>query len=150
MQPGVTRTNLRAHMAAFYREREPHGSVTLVLGAGNIAAHPAARLLYALYAHGSVVLLKLNPVNAYLGPVFAHVFALVHRRGVLRIVEGGAAVGAYLCAHGGVDAIHLTGGERTHDAIVFGTGAEGAARKARGERRSSPSRSRASWATSRR
>ena len=40
--------------------------------------------------------------------------------------------GAYLVAHPAVDAIHLTGGERTHDAIVFGGGAEGEARKSAG------------------
>ncbi len=132
MQPGVTRENLPEHVAAFYREREPAGRVTLVLGAGNIAAIPALDLLYALYANGSVVLLKLNPVNAYLGPVFSHVFASFIDEGFLRIVDGGAGEGAYLCAHAGVDAIHLTGGERTHDAIVFGAGEDGAARKRAG------------------
>jgi aldehyde dehydrogenase (NAD(P)+) len=129
MEPGVTSETLRENMASFYREREPNGFVTLVLGAGNIASIPPLDVLYALYAHGSVVMLKLNPVNAYLAPVFARIFASLIDEGFLRIADGGADVGAYLVAHPVVDAIHLTGGERTHDAIVFGGGADGEARK---------------------
>ncbi|HEY0380719.1 MAG TPA: aldehyde dehydrogenase family protein [Candidatus Elarobacter sp.] len=129
MQPEVTRATLREHTASFYARAEPEGSVTLVLGAGNIASIAPLDVLTALYAHGSVALLKLNPVNAYLAPVFARVFSSLIGEGFVRIADGGADVGAYLCAHPGIDAIHLTGGERTHDAIVFGGGDEGAARK---------------------
>ena len=129
MEPGVTRENLADHTASFYRERDPAGSVTLVLGAGNIASIPPLDVLAALYAHGSVVMLKLNPVNGYLAPVFARIFASLIEEGFVRIAEGGAETGAFLCAHPAVDAIHLTGGERTHDAIVFGGGPGGEARK---------------------
>ncbi len=129
MEPEVTRATLIENTASFYRERDPHGSVTLVLGAGNIASIPALDVLYALYAHGSVVMLKLNPVNAYLAPVFARIFASLIEGGFVRIAEGDAVAGAFLCAHPAVDAIHLTGGERTHDAIVFGPGADGETRK---------------------
>jgi aldehyde dehydrogenase (NAD(P)+) len=129
MQPGVTRENLREHVASFYRDREPSGAVTLVLGAGNVAAIPALDLLTAMYAHGHAVVLKLNPVNAYLAPVFAQLFTSLIDEGFVRIVEGAADAGAYLCAHAAIDAIHLTGGERTHDAIVFGAGEDGEARK---------------------
>ncbi|HEV3091792.1 MAG TPA: aldehyde dehydrogenase family protein, partial [Candidatus Cybelea sp.] len=106
-----------------------NGFVTLVLGAGNIASIPPLDVLYALYAHGSVVMLKLNPVNAYLMPIFARTFSSLVDEGFVRVTGGGADVGAYLVAHPAVDAIHLTGGERTHDAIVFGSGADGEARK---------------------
>jgi aldehyde dehydrogenase (NAD(P)+) len=133
MQPEVTRANLRENTASFYQRVEPDGFVTLVLGAGNIASIPPLDVLTALYAHGSVTLLKLNPVNAYLAPVFARVFASLIDEGFVRIAEGGADVGAYLTAHPSIDAIHLTGGERTHDAIVFGPGPEGAARKSAGQ-----------------
>ncbi len=46
-------------------------------------------------------MLKLNPVNAYLGPVFARVFASLIEDGFVRIAGGGAEAGAYLCAHPG-------------------------------------------------
>ena len=38
MQPGVTAENLRETTAGFYREKNPIGSVTLVLGAGNVSS----------------------------------------------------------------------------------------------------------------
>ncbi|MDB5071851.1 MAG: Aldehyde dehydrogenase [Candidatus Eremiobacteraeota bacterium] len=133
MEPEVTRETLRENTASFYRQREPSGFVTLVLGAGNIASIPPLDVLDALYARGSVVILKLNPVNAYLAPVFERVFSSFVDEGFVRIAQGGADVGAQLVAHAGVDAIHLTGGERTHDAIVFGGGPEGEARKRAGQ-----------------
>ncbi|HTD34207.1 MAG TPA: aldehyde dehydrogenase family protein, partial [Candidatus Elarobacter sp.] len=132
MQPDVTRATLFENVASFYERREPSGTVTLVLGAGNVSSIPPLDVLYALYAHGSVVMLKLNPVNAYLEPVFARIFSSLVDEGYVRIADGGADVGAYLCEHPGIDAIHLTGGERTHDAIVFGGGPDGEARKRAG------------------
>lgn len=129
MQPGVTPENLAGTMAVFYQQHDPRGKVALVLGAGNIAGIPALDALYKLYAEGQVCLLKMNPVNAYLGPFFEQAFAPLIRDGYLRLVYGDAATGAYLCNHAGIDEIHVTGSARTHDAIVFGAGDEGAARK---------------------
>src|SRR5262249_47464792 len=40
--------------------------------------------------------------------------------GVLRVVYGGAAVGKFLCSHPKIDEIHITGSDKTHDAIVWG------------------------------
>ncbi len=134
MQPDVTLANLAEHMAVFYQQRNPRGRVSLVLGAGNINAIPALDTLYKLFAEGQVVLLKLNPVNEYLAPIFDRVFAPLIALGYLRIVTGGADVGSYLTRHPAVDELHITGSERTHDAIMYGTGPEGAARKARDER----------------
>ena len=51
------------------------GPVALVLGAGNIASIPPLDLLYKLFAEGEVVLVKLNPINDYLRPVFERAFA---------------------------------------------------------------------------
>ena len=48
------------------------------------------------------------------------------------IVRGGADSGKYLCEHPLVDEIHITGAGASHDAIVWGPGAEGAANKAAG------------------
>ena len=104
--------------------------VVLVLGAGNASMLPVSDVLSKLFGEGHVVLLKMNPVNAYLGPLYEEAFAPLIRPGFLRIAYGGAATGAYLCHHPQVDAVHLTGSDKTYDAIVFGTGAEGAARKA--------------------
>jgi aldehyde dehydrogenase (NAD(P)+) len=129
MEPGVSAKNLARHMAAFYRQADPRGAVSLVLGAGNVASIAPLDLVYKLIAEGSVCLLKMNPVNDYLGPVLEEIFAEFISDGYLRTVYGGSDVGAYLTAHRDVDEIHITGSARTHDAILFGTGPVGERRK---------------------
>jgi acyl-CoA reductase-like NAD-dependent aldehyde dehydrogenase len=136
LQPGVTLDQARARMGRSYRadhERSP--GVAVVLGAGNVSAIGPMDALYQLFALDRVVVLKMNPVNAYLGPHLAAAFAPLIRAGLLRIVHGDAEVGRHLTEHSEIDAIHMTGSNRTHDAIVFGTGDVGRARKARGEPR---------------
>jgi len=51
-------------------------------------------------------------------------------RGFFRVVYGGITEGNYLCNHPAVDEIHLTGSDKTFESIVFGSGPEGARRKA--------------------
>jgi len=133
MQPEVTPGNLAANTASWHREPAPQGGVCLVLGAGNINSIAPLDVLYRLYAAGQVAILKLNPVNDYLGPILEDVFGEFVRRGFVRFAYGDAEIGAYLTAHPGIDTIHVTGSQRTHDLIVFGEGAEGRARKERNE-----------------
>jgi len=135
MQPGVTLDNLSENQAAFYREKSPKGAVALVLGAGNVASIGPMDALYKLFVEGQVVVLKMNPVNEYLGPFIDQGFASLHERGFFRVVYGGAAEGDYLCTHRLVEEIHITGSDKTHDAIVYGVGEEGARRKASNEPR---------------
>ncbi|NOQ82499.1 MAG: aldehyde dehydrogenase family protein, partial [Myxococcales bacterium] len=135
MQPGVTLDNLSENQAAFYKEKSPKGTLALVLGAGNVASIGPMDALYKLVVEGQVVLLKMNPVNEYLGPFVDEAFAPLRERGFFRVVYGGAAEGGYLCTHRLVEEIHITGSDKTHDAIVFGVGEEGARRKANREPR---------------
>ncbi|HEV2238493.1 MAG TPA: aldehyde dehydrogenase family protein, partial [Ktedonobacterales bacterium] len=129
MQPGVTTAELPATQATIYHQ--PHaGRVALVLGAGNVSSIGPMDALYKLFVEDQVIVFKTNPVNAYLGPLMEEAFRAVIEPGYLRVVYGGAAEGAYLCQHPGVEEIHITGSDKTFDAIVFGGGAEGAARKA--------------------
>ncbi len=129
MEPGVTAAELAATQALAYRQPPP-GRVALVLGAGNVASIGPMDALTKLFSEKQAVVLKMNPVNAYLGPFIEEGFRALVKRGYFRVVYGGAAEGAYLCRHDAVDEIHLTGSDRTHDAIVFGPGEEGAQRKA--------------------
>jgi hypothetical protein len=135
MQPGVTEANLRDNMAGFYRQHAPEGAVALVLGAGNVASIGPLDMVQKLFAEGQVCMLKFNPVNDYLGPFVEEVFADLIAAGYVRTAYGGADVGDYLCQHPGVDEVHITGSDKTHDAIVFGVGAEGAKRKAENDPR---------------
>jgi aldehyde dehydrogenase (NAD(P)+) len=129
MQPGVTEANLKDKMAAFYQQERPEGKVTLVLGAGNVAGIPPRDVLYRLFGLGQVVILKMSPVNDYLGPIFEDIFAPLVQAGYLRFVYGSADVGAYLVHHAGVEEIHMTGSTRTYQKILFGSGPEGAERQ---------------------
>jgi acyl-CoA reductase-like NAD-dependent aldehyde dehydrogenase len=130
MEPGVTLGDLRANQAAFYRDKSPKGRVALVLGAGNVASIGPMDAFYKLFVEGQVVLLKMNPVNEYLGPLVDEAFTPLRERGFFRVVYGGAAEGDYLCQHSLVEEIHVTGSDKTHDAIVFGVGEEAERRKA--------------------
>ena len=129
MQPGITKANLEDTMVAFYRQNNPPGKVALVLGAGNIAGIPPRDILYQLYGLGHVVILKMSPVNDYLGPIFEDIFAPFLQAGYLRFAYGNADVGDYLVHHAGVEEIHMTGSSRTYQTILFGNGSEGAERQ---------------------
>ncbi len=130
MQPGVTKENLPETQAVVYHDKQHSGKVSLVLGAGNVSSIGPLDALYKLLVDDEVVILKTNPVNAYLGPLWEEGLRALIEPGYLRIVHGGAAEGAYLCNHPDIADVHITGSDKTFDAIVFGTGPEGAARKA--------------------
>ena len=130
MEPGVTAEELPKTQAIAYQEQKHGGKVALVLGAGNVASIGPMDILYKLFVEDQVVIFKTNPVNAYLGPLIEESFRTLIEQGFLQVVYGGAVEGAYLCNHPGVEEIHITGSDKTFDAIVFGNGEEGARRKA--------------------
>lgn len=130
MAPGITADTLAAHTAHAYRAgAHTDGELALVLGAGNISSIAPLDALYKLFTDRAVCIVKLNPVNDYLLPVFEQIFAPLIARDYLHFVTGGGEVGAFLCQHAQVDTMHITGSQATHDAIVFGPGAEGEANR---------------------
>jgi len=133
MAPGQSVEEVAATQAAAYRRPAGAGKLTLVLAAGNASLLVPGDFLHHLFVDRAVVLLKLNPVNAYLGPLIEEGFRALIRQGSLAVVYGGAEVGAYLCQHAQVDAVHMTGSDKTFDSIVFGSGPDGARRKAQSE-----------------
>ena len=133
LERGVTAADLHRSRARFYKEPDHEGKVCLVLGAGNVNSIPAADVVTKLFNEGKVCVLKMNPVNAYMGPLFEEAFAEAISAGLLAVVYGGADEGSYLAHHASVDEVHITGSHRTHDALVWGPpGPERAARMARG------------------
>lgn len=120
MEQGMDERDVRARQASFYDQRDPEGGVSLVLGAGNVASIPPMDALYKMFVEGKVCLIKLNPVNEYLGPFYENAFKPLFDRGYLRLAYGGAEVGSYLTMHPSVDDVHITGSDRTHDLIVWG------------------------------
>jgi acyl-CoA reductase-like NAD-dependent aldehyde dehydrogenase len=117
IEPGQLPTQGR-----IYRQPEvAAGQVALVLGAGNVSAIGPLDALHQLLVENAVVLLKLNPVNDYLGSVWAEAFQPLIEAGFWAIASGGAELGSYLCHHPLVERIHITGSHHTFDAIVWGS-----------------------------
>lgn len=102
-----------------------------VLGAGNVSAIPATDALHKIFFQHQAVLLKLNPVNEYLEPIFQRAFRPLIAANLLRIVQGGPNTGAAIVQHPRIDELHLTGSHQTHDAIVWGSDLQERARRQR-------------------
>jgi aldehyde dehydrogenase (NAD(P)+) len=120
LEAGTDEAELHRSRARFHKQRDHDGRVCLVLGAGNVNSIPPADVLTKLFNEGKVCLLKMNPVNAYMGPLIEEAFADAIAGGFLAVVYGGADEGAYLVRHPGVDEVHMTGSDKTHDALVWG------------------------------
>jgi aldehyde dehydrogenase (NAD(P)+) len=132
--PGVTKEQMRERQARFYKQPDHQGKVSLVLGAGNVSSIPPTDVASKLFVEGKVCILKMNPVNAYVGPLFEQMFAQCIERGYVAITYGGPEEGKYLVQHADVDEIHITGSDKTHDAMVWGPpGPERAERIARND-----------------
>jgi acyl-CoA reductase-like NAD-dependent aldehyde dehydrogenase len=114
LEPGAAPTQ-----GQIYREPTA-GKVALILGAGNVSAIVAMDVLSKLFSENQVAIVKMNPVNAYMGEYLAQAFELLIQDGFLQIVYGGVEVGKYLCQHPQIETIHITGSHQTHDAIVWG------------------------------
>ncbi|HEV7226247.1 MAG TPA: hypothetical protein VGN42_26305 [Pirellulales bacterium] len=120
MQPCINQENLDDALAPDFRARMQSEKIALVLGAGNVSSIPAIDAFGKLFAEGRVVLLKMNPVNEYLGPIFERAYGALIEAGFLRLIYGGPQVGAAAVGRPLVDEVHITGSIASHDAIVWG------------------------------
>jgi aldehyde dehydrogenase (NAD(P)+) len=132
MLPGVDAVTMYAQAGLALRHPAQTGGVGVILGAGNITSIPILDVLYELFAHNRVVVLKLNPITDPMLDAFSAALAPLIEQGAVRIVTGGGDVGGYLVHHPSVAHVHMTGSALTHDAIMFGTGPEAAERKKAG------------------
>lgn len=128
MEEGLTKQTAREKQASFYSKADPEGELCLVLGAGNVSSIGPMDAFTKMFHDGAVCLLKMNPVNEWSGPILEDALKPMIDKGYLRIVYGGVEVGKYTSSHDGIDSIHITGSDRTHDAIVWGFGDEKAER----------------------
>jgi hypothetical protein len=120
MLPHVTEASLAVDRARFYKNPDHQGKVALVLGAGNIAAIGVMDVITKMFNEGKVCLLKMNPVNAYLGPFIEEAFKEAIDKHYLAVIYGGVEEGRHLVYHPDIDEVHLTGSDKTHDQIVWG------------------------------
>ena len=116
--------------------QDPHfeGGVSLILASGNYAHLTFYDTFHKLIAQKNVVLIKINPVKAYLSDILTTIFKPFMDAGVIRVIEGGASVGHYVSYHPLVDAIHMTGSDKTFEAIVYGSGSKGISNKEKDHR----------------
>jgi hypothetical protein len=121
MRDGIRHENLNDYLTAQYRTAiPPRAKTVVVLGAGNVSAIPLTDTFTKLFHEGGVVLLKMSPVNDYLGPIFERVLQPLIDEGYVRIIHGGADVGATAVHHRLADEAHITGSIDSHDRIVWG------------------------------
>jgi len=119
LKPNIEAESLSDSFAPEYTRLDKTG-VSLVLGAGNVSGIPAADVLTKLCVENRTVLLKMNPVNEYLGGIFERALAPLVENDLLRVVYGDAGIGSSAVSDSRVDDIHITGSGATHDAIVWG------------------------------
>ncbi|TFH33169.1 MAG: aldehyde dehydrogenase [Anaerolineales bacterium] len=129
IQPGIKPEVALTGKIAKYSDPHYEGKVSLVLGGGNSSMLPVCDSFHKLFVDLQVVMLKLNPVNAHLGPLIEQGLQSLIRRGFLAVVYGGPEVGAYVCNHPVIEELHMTGSDKTYEAVVFGIGEEGNRRK---------------------
>lgn len=120
IEPGKEATQGR-----IYREKaegkKSSGGLSLVLGAGNQTSVPVFDFLHKLFVEDEVVIVKMNPVNEYLGPLLERAFKTLIDQGFLAFAYGGVAIAQHLVNHPLVTSIHLTGSEDTYNAIAWGS-----------------------------
>ena len=137
-EPGVTENEVRRGAGLAQLSPTAPGGVGLVLGAGNVTSIPVLDVMYELLAHNRVAILKVNPTQDALVPVYERALAPLIEPGFLRIVRGGGDVGGYLADHRGIAHVHITGAAPTFDAIVWGpstgSGAAATTRRRREDR----------------
>ena len=120
LQKGVDKASLKSRRASFYRDKPHDGKVVVVLGAGNLSCIPAMDVLTKMFNEGKTCILKMNPVNAYLGYFIEEAFKDAIEKKYLAVVYGSVEQAKYLIQHEGVDEIHITGSNNTHDYIYWG------------------------------
>lgn len=129
IEPGKPTTQ-----GAIYRTPRREGRLCGVLGAGNVASIGPMDVLHKLFVEDEVCVLKMHPVNERGGPHIERAFKPLIDAGFLEVLYGGVDVGKQLTTHPGVDTLHVTGSDRTYDAIVWGADpVEAARRKAAGD-----------------
>jgi acyl-CoA reductase-like NAD-dependent aldehyde dehydrogenase len=131
MQEGIDQNQATERQASFYGSSLPAGGISLVLGAGNVSSIPPMDAFTKMFVYGHVVLLKMNPVNEWVGPCLERALEPLIAAGYLRIVYGGGDIGKYLVENTNISDVHITGSDKTHDVIVWGPEGEERERRKR-------------------
>ena len=96
------------------------GQLSLVLGAGNQSFLAFGDVMHEIFVKGNVTILKHHPIRAFSSPFYEALFQDLITDGFFLSTLGDVDISGWLCQHELVDAVHMTGGNATHDAIVWG------------------------------
>lgn len=111
-------------------DAEASGGVAVVLGAGNRDFLSFVDLLDCLIMRGEVAVLKLHDLRNYMLDRFLAILKPFTDKGYVEVVTGSLELAQGLIYHSDVAHVHMTGGNVTHDAILWG-GVDDAAKKRR-------------------
>lgn len=123
MQEGIEPSGIHGTLLDAAKGRSS-SRVSAILGAGNVSSVPATDSLHRILFDRARVILKMNPVNEYLKPIFERAFEPMISAGMLCIINGDGIVGHELIHHPKVTDVHITGSIQSHDAIVWGRNPE--------------------------
>ena len=135
MQPGIKAPEVTSIAPPRTTRRRPRSARARCRSCSAPATSRRSRptdAIYKMFVEGKVCLIKMNPVNAHVGPFIEQAFKAAIdawlARGVLRRRRRRQATSSSIRV---VDEIHITGSDKTHDLMVWGPpGAEREARKA--------------------
>eukprot|EP00892_Ulva_mutabilis_P007721 jgi/Ulvmu1/5320/UM022_0114.1 len=107
--------------------------VCCVLGAGNQAFLGLYDVLHTMFLEGHVACLKYHDAQAKTAPLLEYVLAPLLEGGYLKTFHCDLDLTRHAVYDERVCRVHITGSDRTHDAIAWGTGEEAQRRMAAGE-----------------
>ena len=96
------------------------GKLSLVLGAGNQSFLAFGDVMHEMFIKGNVTILKHHPVRDFSAPFYEELFRDLIDDGFFATTLGDVEISGWLCQHDLIEAVHMTGGTATHDAIVWG------------------------------
>lgn len=106
----------------FYTTSPHQGKLAVCLGAGNQNFLAIADVLHAVFNLGCVVALKPHPLQAPTTPYVQYILQPLIDAGYCAILPlSDVESTKHLLYNPLVDKVHMTGGNRTHDAIVWGS-----------------------------
>jgi len=114
IQPGKPATQGRELLG------EKEGGIAVVLAAGNQSFLAVMDAVEQLFKHGRVVVLKYHDLQEPVTPSIEALLEPLVKRGFLWGVHADIEVASALVYHPLTTHVHMTGGNATHDSIVWG------------------------------
>jgi acyl-CoA reductase-like NAD-dependent aldehyde dehydrogenase len=111
----------RPSQSALLRERvlKQEAPISVILAAGNQITCITGDIFLKLFEEGCVCLVKVNPVNDCVAAQLEVALAPLISRKLVRLVYGGVDVATYCINHPCVKELHMTGSDKTYNAIVW-------------------------------